>query len=320
MMFFRKSESISLFTMSVLYVLSIVLSYVNLSLHLNSIDYYKFNLFPIYPYWAKVINVLFLVVNVFFISKIFTNKDRDIAGEIVGFVYLLMHNKIWFDNHLNPYLISDFSILISLYFIVPKDTKQRINIVVFYLSLVFGIFFLFGLNLVYAFIIPMFLFILFLKFDWKSWIIFLLGFLLPVYFYVTVYLLLNKNPWLYLGILVNYSIGKMFQIQDILMVFQQSLTNIAILFVLIVLFVSGLKEWSDVSFYSSKDRRVALFFFFLMFFSLFNYFYIYITYHQYSYSVIALPYSYYVGRYLNKISGKLRYFLMIVILILVSFL
>ena len=316
----KKSESIPVFTIGALYVLSVVLSYVNLSLHFNSIDYYKFSLFPVRPYWAKVINVLFLVVNVFFISTIFTNKDRGVWGEVVGFVYLLMHNKIWFDNHLNPYLISDFSILLSLFFIVLKESKQRINIVVFYLSLVFGIFFLFGLNLVYAFIIPIFLFTLFLRFDWKSWIIFLMGFLLPVYFYVTIYLLINKNPWLYLSILFNYSLGKMFQIQDILGAFQQPLTNIAILLVLVVLFISGLKEWSEASFYSTKDRRVALFFFFLMFFSLLNYFYIYITYHQYSYSVIALPYSYYVGRYLNKVSGKLRYFLIFVILILVSFL
>lgn len=317
----RKSD-VPLSLLIFIYLLSVLVIYFNQTFKWHSTTNYTFNFFSINIYVAKSLNIIFLLVNIFFIRTIFTNRDRKISGDITSFVYALIHNKIWFLNTLNNYLISDFFILLILYILNPKDQKQKINLLIFYLACFFGLGFLSGINIFYSFFIPIVLFNLFLITDMKSWIIFFLGFLLPVYFFVSISWLLDYDPLLYLQIILENSLYKLsqFTFTDFKFSGEFQWINFGVIVLIGLIFIAGLKEWSEVNFYSTNERRMALFFFLLMFFSLVNYLLIHIFYHQQALSVIALPFAYYLGNLLNKMYSKTRYFILLLLFILTVFL
>lgn len=306
----------------ILYVLSLLVVWLNVHFNLSKIYIYQSEFLFVPANVARAVNLIFLVLNALLIRRIFTVRDRNILGVFPMFVYLLFHNKWWLFDTINNYLISDFFILVSLYAIGSRETKHKINIFVFYLAGFFGAGFLSGINFVYSFIIPVFIFNLFLLSDWKSWIIFILGFLMPIYFFVTINWLSDNNPFLYLEILLQHSFYRLgtFSLKEFSFTEEWKWVNTSIVVSIVLLFLSGLQELRDVGFYSGRERRIALFFFFLMFFSLINYFLIYFVYSKNALSVIALPYAYYLGHLLNKVTGKLKYFILFLIFLLTVFL
>ncbi len=317
----KSTDSIPVFVLWVVYLLSLVLLFFNKQVQLNPIKHYEVSFFSVNEYVAKGLNLIFLIINFFLIGRVLENKDRQVSGVLIAFVYLLFQNNIWLLKHINNYLISDFFILVSLLLINPQEVKQRLDIFVFYLAIVFSIGFLSGINFIYTFVIPILIFNLFLVSGWRTWVIFLLGFILPVYFLVTISLYFDRESALYFQILAEYSFYKFssFPNVSIELLKEMQWMNVGILLIIFLVFIAGLREWQDVYFYSTRDRRIALLFFFLMFFSLGNYLLIYWVYQQYAPSVIALPYAYYVGKFLNKVSRKAKYFLLFILLILTSF-
>lgn len=304
------------------YVIALLLVVLNTYFHFNDTGFYQYSFFFIHPLVSKFINLFFLVCNLFLVKTIFTNKDRAISGFFPMFIYGLIHIKWWILENINYYLISDFFILIVLYSIPSRDSKKNINLLVFYLASLFGVGFLIGINFVYSFVIPILLFNLFLLSDWKSWIVFLLGFFMPLYFYITVALLNNYNPFLFLRILVDNSFYNLnhWSLSDFSLSRELEWINIGIFIILSLLVIANVKEWQDVNFYSTKGRRISLFFFFLMLFSLVNYFLIYVLYHKHAFSVIALSYAYYIGNLLNKTSYRTRYFILFLVFVITVFL
>lgn len=317
-----RSEGNEVFVMWFLYFLSLILVWINYHYQVSQINLYQFSFLFIANSLAKIINTIFLIINAILINIIFTNKDRRLYGYYPMFVYLLVHNKWWLFENINYYLVSDFIILISLYFIRPQETKKKLNLLIFYFAAFFGAGFLIGINFFYSFIVPVFIFNVFLLSDWKSWGIFLLGLLMPLYFFVTISLFVEHDAMLFLKILIHHSFYKLgqFSLKDFSFAGELQWANIGIAIVLILLMLSGLQEFKDANFYSTKDRRIAIFFFFLMFFSLINFSLIYFFYHQHAFSVIALPYAYYLGGFLNKTSIQSRYFILFLIEILTVFL
>ncbi|MCX7729180.1 MAG: hypothetical protein N2203_06900 [Bacteroidia bacterium] len=322
MIYQRKTNDFPLAALLLLYLLSLVLVWLNQKLQLNKAEYFQHNFFSINIFAAKIINAVFLLINGFLINQIFSRKERHISGLYAVFIYLLVHNKWWLFENLNNYLISDFFILIALFFIRPKEVKKKMNLIVFYLSILFGIEFLAGIHILYSLIIPTFLFAIFLSIDWKSWLIFILGFLTPVYFFITVSWLLDKNPVLFLKAVFEYNSFRLntFSLGEFSFTGELQWINIGIVILVFLAFLSGLKELQHVNYYSTSDRRLALFFFLLMFFSLINYFLIYVFYHQHAFSIIALPYAYYVGNLLNKTNQRVRYLILFLLFVLTVFL
>lgn len=318
----RKSESISIGILLSLYVLSLLLVGINYYFQIVEINIYQNAFFYLNKYVSLFINIVFLIVNSILINRVFTQRDRNIHGIYAAFIYLLVNNKIWFFNSINNYLVSDFFILISIYLINPQEVKKRLDLLVFYIACFFGLGFLSGIHLVYSFIIPILIFNLFLSAHWKTRVIFILGFLVPVYFFTTISLLTDKNPFLYLRILwdnSSYHLNQ-FSVSDFTVLRMGQWLNISILINLGLILLAGLKEWNDVYFYSTRERRIAMFFFLLMFFSLINYTLIYLFYHQHSFSVLSLPYAYYLGNLINKVSLKVKYFILFLLFILTVFL
>ncbi|GIV26249.1 MAG: hypothetical protein KatS3mg027_0063 [Bacteroidia bacterium] len=314
--------SVSIGVWILLYFISLLIVYFNYSLHLTPISFHDVSFFSVNSYVAKGINFLIVVSNFTLISKIFHNRDRGIAGMNMGWVYLMMQNKIWFMQNVNQYLVNDFIILAVLLFINPQEIKKRLNIFVFYLAMFFSIGFLLGVHFMYTFIIPILIFNFFLISDWKSWVIFILGFLLPIYFFITIASLLNIDFSLYFQSLLEYTMYKVmtFRMSNFEVLTQLHWTEGSVLLLTIgLVFISGLKEWQDVNFYSTRERKLALLFFFLMFFSLINYLFIFLIYHQYAPHVIALPFAYYISHFINKVENKLGYFILFILVILTSF-
>lgn len=317
----KATDSIPVFVLWFIYLLSLILLFFNKQVQLNPIKYYEASFFSVNEYVAKVLNLIFLIINFFLIGRVFENKDRHVSGILIAFVYLIFQNNIWLLNHINNYLISDFFILVSLLLINPQEVKRRLDIFVFYLAIVFSIGFLSGINFIYTFIIPILIFNLFLVSVWRTWVIFLLGFILPVYFLITIHWYFDREIALYFQILAERSFYKFSSFSNLSIepLKEMQWMNVGLLLIIFLAFIAGLREWQDVYFYSTRERRIALLFFFLMFFSWGNYLLIYWVYQQYAPSVIALPYAYYVGKFLNKVPYKAKYFLLFMLLILTSF-
>ena len=317
----EQTKAISVAGLMLIYLLSVGLLFFNPHFQILNRAYDTFSLLTINKFWALFINLIFLGSNSFFISKIFTKRGRDVAeGNILAFVYLLIHNKIWFLNTLNHYLVRDFFILFFLFFIYPREVKQRL--LVFYLSILFSTGFLIGIHMVYTFIIPVIIIEIFLISDWKIWIVFLLGFSLPIYLYITVFWLFDKDPFLYLNVLIKHSMYPIKVLADIKDsgVNGWRWTDVSVVFTLSLLLVSGIREWIYVHTYPVRDRQLALFFFLLMALSLVHYGLVYYWYKPYALPVMALPFSYYVGKLINKISLSFRYLVLFLLIILTSFL
>jgi len=305
------------------YLLSVLIIYFNQHFKWHTANYHTYSFFSINDYIAKSINIIFLLFNTFFIKTIFTNKDRNILGDFHSFVYVLVHNKVWFLNAINNYLINDFFILLTLYILNPKDQKQKMNLLIFYLACFFGLGFLIGINFVYSFLVPLFLFNLFLISDIKSWVIFFLGYLLPIYFFVSISWLLDYEPLLYLQVILENSFYNLSQFSFAnfkFLVDFQWLKSFGVIILIVLIFITWLKEWTEVNFYSNFERRMALFFFIFMFVSLINYLLIHVFYHQQALSVIALPFAYHLGKLLNKINLRTKYFVIFLLFALTVFL
>lgn len=318
----KQTKDISVAGLVLMYFLSVGIIFFNQHFQILDEGYATFSLLAISKFWAIFINLIFLGTNSFFTGKILTNRDRNINGNIPAFLYLLLHNKVWFLHTLNNYLVSDFFILSSLLFINPRETKQRLNILVFYLAVLFSMGFLIGIHIAYAFIIPVVIFNIFLVSDWRTWVIFLLGFSLPVYLYLTVSWLFDKDPFLYLDVLIKHSVYSVKGLADLKHgeINKWQWADVSIVIILGLLIVSGIREWMDMPSYSARGRQMALFFFLLMFFSLIHYGLIHYWYKRYALSVIALPFSYYVGQLINKVSLKFGYFVLFLWFVLTSFL
>lgn len=320
----KKSEPIPIFILGIVYLLSVI--FLIAGKDISSI-YEMGILFSVSQSVAKIFNIFFLLLNSILIHKIFTK--RDISASAIIFVYLFVHNKIWFLNSVSSYLISDFIILITLLILYSQTEKINFNIIVFYLSVLFGVEFLLGVNLFYALIIPVLLFNIFLLFDWRTWIIFISGFLFPTYLFISINWLADNdvsahiqnvsgNAFPLIYEIFHSSWKNMFSEENVSFYFRWESLNFFLILVLSVL--SGIKEASEVYYYSLKERRIGLFFFFLLFFSLINCFFTYSFYHQYNFSVISLPFAYYVGNFLIKTSAIARYFVLFLLFVLVSFL
>ncbi|GAB4201022.1 MAG: hypothetical protein Fur0023_04980 [Bacteroidia bacterium] len=319
---YAKSNEIPVSILVFLYLLSVGLVWINRHFHLSDTELYQHSFLSINIIVAKIINAVLVIANAIFIRKIFTRRNRNISGSYGMFVYLLINNKWWIFETINNYLISDLFILIPLYLIAHQEKKKKINLMVFYLSALFGVGFLSGIHIIYSFFIPIFIFTLFLSWDWKSWIIFLLGFLCPIYFFVTIVWLTDKLPLLFLKALVEHNSYPLHSFSSDIFSYLIKLpvTNTGISIIIILAFLSGLKELNSVYYYSATERRIALFFFLLMLFSFINYALIYVFYRKHTFAVIALPYSYYIGNLLNKSSFKIRYIVLFLIFLLTSFL
>lgn len=319
---YTKSNEIPVSIAVFLYLLSIGLAWMNTHLHLNDTELYQNKFLNINAVVAKIINLIFVIFNAIFIQKVLTHKNRHISGSYGMFVYLLINNKWWAFESINTYLINDLLILVSLYLLARQEKKKKINLIIFYLSIFFGIGFLSGIHIVYSFFIPVFIFILFLSWDWKTGIIFLLGFLCPIYFLVSITWLYDKLPLLFLRSLIEYNLYPFhsFSQNGFSSLTKLPITNIGITIITILAFLSGLKEFNNAYYYSNTERRKAVFFFLLMFLSFINYALIYVLYKKHAFTVIALPYSYYVGNLLNKSNAKVQYVVLFLLFLLTSFL
>lgn len=314
--------SVSIRIWVLLYFISVLIVYLNSSFGLTSIRFYDVGFFSVNSHIAEGINFLLVVSNFVLISKIFHNRERGISGIMIGMVYLMMENKIWWMQNLNHSLINDFFVLLALLFINPQEIKQHLNLLIFYLAIFFSIGFLIGVHFIYSFIIPILFFNFFLITDWKSWIVFILGYLLPIYLLLAISSLLNIDISLYIQSLIEYFMYKInaLQLNNFEKLVQLQWTEGSVLILTIgLVFISGVKEWQESYFYSTRERRLALLFFFLMFFSFINFLLIFLIYHQYAPHVIALPFAYYVGHWITKVENKLGYFILFVLVVLTSF-
>lgn len=321
-MSYRKPENIPFFVLFILYITSVLFIVFNKVFRLAEDDYYQIHIFSIPQVWARGLNIIFLIANLVLIYQIFNQRERETSGTLMGFVYALMHNKIWFWNNVHQYLINDFLILIFLFFIYFREVKTHINILILYLGMFFGSEFLLGINMFYTILIPIVICSLFLMHNWKSWIIFVIGFLLPIYFLISISWLIDANSLPYLATIINQSLYTLHQWSPSRLIFvgKMQWMGLGILLNVCLLLISGLKELNDASYYSSMSRKIALFFFFLILFSFAHYLLIYLFYHQYAPSLIALAFAYYVGNYIYKAGPRLKYFILFLLFVLTSFL
>ncbi len=322
MKLYTKPNEIPVFTLIFLYLLSIGLVWLNTYLHLSDTELYQNEFLNTNSIIAKIINLIFVVLNVIFIRKILTQKNRYVSGSYAVLVYLLINNKWWVFENINTHLINNLLILVSLYLLTRQEKKTKINLMIFYLSIFFGVGFLSGIHILYSFFTPVFMFILFLSWDWKTWIILLLGFLCPIYFLVSITWLYNESPLFFLKALIEYNSYpfRSFSQNIFSSLTELPITNIGITIITVLALLSGLKELNDVYHYSNTERRIAVFFFLLMLLSFTNYVLIYVFYRKHAFTVIALPYSYYVGNLLNKSNVKVRYIVLFLLFLLTSFL
>lgn len=318
----KKSEPIPIILLGFLYLLSVlffVLSNDVKNVHIASI----LNSIP--QNIAKGLNIGLLLLNTSLLRNIF--KKRDVSANIMAFVYLLLYNKIWFLNAVSTYLISDGVILFCLFVMIKQREGMNINlyVVTFYLSMLFSVEFLLGVNWVYAVIIPGLLLSIFIIPDWRLLVVFMVGILFPIYLFISIHWLITTRMPAYLQELIHNNIQPWKQLNHIQWTrefidtfLHWKTSNLLIVFSLSLM--SGLKEATSIYYYALKQRLMALFFFFLMFFSLINYLFKYGLHQQYDFSIIALPFAYYIGQFLMKTSSIVQYFVLFLLFVSVSFL
>ncbi len=321
-MYKRKWKGISVFFLLFIYLLSLGAVILMQTMKEGEVRQYDDSFFLLVAYGAVFLNGILLFCNALLIQNIFTNRDKGIFGVVHAFVYLLLNNKVWFFDGISHYLLGDFFILISFYFIQPQETKKSINMLVFYLAAFLGGGFLIGINIFYALIVPVLILNIFLVADWKTWVIFMLGFLIPVYFYVSIGWLLEGHPLDYLRDVLAHSFDgwQSLSISDFSMTVRWRWGDLGIVLIVALSVLAGMKEAGDVYHYSSKERRWAVVFFLLMLVSFVNYILMYIFYDRCIVSVIALPFAYYVGNFINKVYSTMRYFILFLLFVLTVFL
>ncbi len=152
-------------------------------------------LFNVSPLFANIFSFIFLFFQGLLINVICQNyKFLPKYNVLPAFIYIVLMSINPDLCILNPYLFSNFFIIIALFFILKQYDKEKPYMKILNIGLMFSISALF-LQTTIIYIIPMIISFMILGYKrWRYWIIIFIAYLIPLLFIFTYYFVYDKIP------------------------------------------------------------------------------------------------------------------------------
>lgn len=275
-----------------------------------------FNYLKCNGWCSMMFNGFFLLLNIFLIYQKFNIKNRRNEGVWNVFIYALLYSKIWFCSNYNLLLTLDAAILIFLLLLNKEYLNINQHILALYTGIIFGWIALSGLNAIIAFLESFLFILIYIKPSWKYILIFIIGFLLPVYFLISINWLMGIEPFYYIHLMVKNFYSVQWWKWDFDSHSGFIYTHILIL--LFLFFYSFFTEFRIMHYFTSKERKDALYFFITMLLFFLVYISNYFNFGVHLLYVLALPMAYYIGNLLCRVNNKIKYFILLIVFYIIT--
>ncbi len=273
-------------------------------------------------YFTLSINLSLVILNAILLYIIFQFlQEKSEKHLIYPIIYLILNSGVIFSTNVPSVIISDFFILFSLFFLIREYEHKQSRYLVFYISFLSGVLFLLGMSMLHISIIPLLLFLVYLKLDIKSVIILVFGTLLPIYFYI-LYGYWSGNH--YIESLNLRAYNELHAFLDLQNANYQKIFNFKVLLLLILIIIGTSKEWALSYFYSISQTRLSrvifLTFVYALIFFMINTIQPKNSSINLCTSVFNLSIAYYYGKAILNSPQKISYFLLIMLITMSYFL
>lgn len=194
------------------------------------------------PYLAKqIVSLLVILIGALFLN--FLTIGQEITAKtnyLPSFFYILFAFSSSSGNSIEPILVANLFVLPSLYFLMNSYREEQALSEFFKAGLFMGLSSFFYIHYLYIFPICMVALIILRPFNWREWVVLIIGLLIPLYLYLSICYLTNVDI-----------AGKAELMKNALRYFQRPLISeyyIGFLLILILLFVFALLHYLSKGF------------------------------------------------------------------------
>lgn len=145
-----------------------------------------------------------ILVGAFLLAVISINNELIAKGNLIpSLLYILFSFSAITHSQLQPILIANLFIMFSLQFLFSAYRNENSLLELFYAGFLIALGSCFYIN--YIFIFPIGIIALFIlkSFNWREWIVFLIGVFTPFYFYAGIAYVSNKNYWQSINLILS---------------------------------------------------------------------------------------------------------------------
>ena len=187
---------------------------------------------------SQFITFFSIIIGAFFVNFIAINQEiSSKTNHIPAFLYILFAFSATTNRHIEPILTANLFVLPAIYFITSAYRQDTALSAIFKAGLLLGLASFFYIYYILLFPIAVIAIIILRSFNWREWILLIIGLLLPVYIYMC----------------ISYLNGK--ATLDILRIFKNNMANFQkpvfseyyLVFLILTIFVLSISIFHNVS-------------------------------------------------------------------------